>query len=53
MYQQPVLTKYWNFNIFVQILYSYLKYIDRLLDAFFLLLTVILSELHGKQRRKD
>ena len=37
----------------MQILYSYLKYIDRLLDEFFLLLAVIFSECHEKPRRKD
>ena len=53
MYKQPILTKQWNYNIFVQILYSYLRYIDRLLDVFFLLLAVTLSKLHEKSRRKD
>ena len=37
----------------MQILYSYLKYIYRLLDEFFLLLAVIFSECHEKPRRKD
>ena len=32
MYKQPILTKWRNYNNFVQILYSYLRYIDRLLD---------------------
>ena len=50
MYKQPILTKQWNYNIFVQILYSYLRYIDRLLDVFFLLLAVTLSKFG---RRKD
>ena len=30
MYKQPTLTKYWNYNIFVQILYSYFRYTGRL-----------------------
>ena len=40
-------------NNFAQILYSYLRYADRLSDVFFLLLVVILSELHENPRRKD
>ena len=47
-----MLSKYWNYNIFVQVLYSYFRYTDRFLDLFFLLLAVILSELHDKSRRK-
>ena len=53
IYKQPVLTKKWHYNIFVQILYSYLRYTDRLLDVFFLLLVVTFLELHEKPRRKD
>ena len=53
MYKQPILTKQWNYNNFVQILHSYLRYIDRLLDVIFLLLAVILSELHEIPRRKN
>ena len=53
MYKQPKLTKQWNYNNFVQILYTYLRYTDKLLDAFFLLLAVILSELYENPRRKD
>ena len=30
IYRQPTLTKSWNFNIFVQILYSYFRYTGRL-----------------------
>ena len=30
VYKQPTLTKQWNYNIFVQILYSYFRYADRL-----------------------
>ena len=30
MYKQPTLTKKWNCSIFVQILYSYFRYTDRL-----------------------
>ena len=48
-----ILTKQQNYDIFVQILHSYLRYTDRLLDLFFLLLAEILSELHEKPRRKD
>ena len=36
MYKQPILTKQRNCNNFVQILYSYLRHTDRLLDVFFL-----------------
>ena len=32
MYKRPILTKYWNYNNFVEILCSYLRYTDRLLD---------------------
>ena len=42
---QPKLTKKWYYIYFVQILYSHLRYTDRLLNFFFLLLAVILSEL--------
>ena len=31
IYKQPPLTKYWNYNIFVQIWYSCFRYTDRLL----------------------
>ena len=37
----------------VQILHSHLRYTDRFLDVFFLLPALILSELHGKQWKKD
>ena len=53
MYKQTKLTKQWNYNIFVQILYSYLRYTDRLLDVFFSSLAVILSEFHEKPRKED
>ena len=53
IYKQPILTKWWNYNNFVQILYSYLKYTDTLLDVLFLLQAVILFELHENPRRKD
>ena len=47
---------YWQSSgitkIFLQI-YSYLRYTDKLLDVFFLLVTVILSELHEIPGRKD
>ena len=46
MYKQPRLTKYWIYNNFEQMFYSYLRYIDILLDVFFLFLAVILSEIH-------
>ena len=51
MHKQPILTKQWNFNIFVQVLPSYLRHTDRLSDVLFLLLTVILSELQTKMER--
>ena len=38
--------------IFVQIFCTYLRYTDRLLDALFLLLAVMLLEFHEKPRRK-
>ena len=53
MYKQFILTKQWNYNNFVQMLYSYLRYTDRLLDEFFLLVAVILSNHHENPRRKD
>ena len=34
-------------------LYSYLRYTDKLLDVSFLLLAVILSQSHEKPRRED
>ena len=53
MCKHPILTKLWNYNIFVQILHNYLRYTDRFLGMFFLLLAVILSEFYEKPRRKD
>ena len=53
VYKQPILTKQWNDIIFVQILYSYLKYTNRLLDVFFILLAVISSELHDRNSREE
>ena len=35
MNKQTKLTKQGNYNFFAEILYSYLRYLDRLLDAFF------------------
>ena len=52
MYKQPILKEQWNFNNFLQILYRYLRYTDKLLDVFFLLLTVILSVLHKNPGKK-
>ena len=40
-------------NNFVHIVYNYLRYTYRLLDVFFFLLAVILSEFHENPRRKD
>ena len=37
----------------MMISYSYLRYTDRLFDVFLLFFTVILLELHKKQRRED
>ena len=53
MYKQPILTKWWNDNTFVQILYNCLRYTDGLLHVFFLLFAVMLSELHEEPRQKD
>ena len=53
MYNQPMLTKTWNYNNFVPRLHSYLRCCERLLDVFFLLLAIILSECHENPRRKD
>ena len=53
MYKQPILPKWWNYNNFLQISYSYLKYTDWFSHVFFLLLPVTISELHEKPRRKD
>ena len=43
----------WGYNILMQILHSYLRYTDRPLNMFSLLLAVILSGFHEKPRRKD
>ena len=51
VYKQPILTKQRSYDIFVELLYIYLRYHDRLLDVFFLLFPVILTELHKKPRR--
>ena len=51
IYKQPILTKQWNY-IFVQVLHSYLRYIDKLWNVFFLLLPVILSELLRNQEEE-
>ena len=51
--KNPNWQRKWNYSNFVQVLHNYLRYPDRLLDMFFLLLAVILSELHGNSRRKD
>ena len=52
MYKQPILAKQQNHNIFVQILHSQLRCTDMLFEVFFLLLAVILSELHKIQDGK-
>ena len=46
VHTQTKLKKQWNYNIFVLILYSYLRYTARLLGVFFSLLAVISSELY-------
>ena len=46
IYKQPISTKKWNYNIFVQILYNYLRYTYWM---FFSLLAVISSELQEKK----
>ena len=51
MYKQLVLTKSWNYNIFMQILYSYLIYTDRLFDVFFLLLAAFRAPRETKKER--
>ena len=49
-----VLTKQQNYNIFVQTLYSCLRYTARLFDAIFVVRwSAILLELHENSRRKD
>ena len=53
MYNQPMLTKKWNYNNFAPRLHSYLRCSERFLDVFFLLLAVILSDFHENPRRKD
>ena len=53
MNKQTKLTKLGNYNFFAEILYSYLRYLDRLLDAFFFSLAAMLSEFHEKPRKKD
>ena len=52
-YKQPILTRQWNYNNFVHMLYSYLRYNDRLLDVFFLLLVIILSEFYENPRTEN
>ena len=53
-YKQRTLTNQWNCNILVQMLYSYFRCSGSFfLDVLFLLLAVILSELHEKPRRKE
>ena len=56
LHKQPILTKWWNYNILAQILYSYFRYIGAyqcisFVDVLFYLLTVILSGTHEKPRR--
>ena len=52
MFKQSTLTKKWNYNIFVQILYSYFQLVisDTVVGAFwdvlFMVLVVILSEFY-------
>ena len=41
IYKQPMLTKYRNYNNFEKILCSYLRYTERILGVFLLLLAVI------------
>ena len=56
IHKQPNLTKLWNFNIFVQILYTVVvsgTMVGSFLDVLFLSFAVIISELHEKTRRKD
>ena len=49
-YEQPRLTKYWNYSDFVQILYIVIS--DTLIaSVFFLFLTQILSELQENKRK--
>ena len=51
MHKHPIQTKKQSYNKFLQILYRYLSYIDRLVS--FLLLVVILSEFQENPRRRD
>ena len=54
LYNQPKLTNWWNYSIFVQILYSYFEYTDSLfLGCVLFALAVILPEFLEKPRRKD
>ena len=53
MYKQPKLKKEWNYSIFLQALFCYLRYTDRHLDVFLLSLAVILSELQKKLRKTE
>ena len=52
-HKQTILSNQSNYDIFVQILYSYLRYRDMFLDVFFASLAEILSEFHEKPRIKD
>ena len=52
--KQSISTKQCNYNIFVQVLYSYLRYTDRLLDVFLLFLAAFkIIRVLWEQRRKN
>ena len=54
LHNQPKLTNWWTYSIFVQILYSYFEYTDSLfLGCVLFALAVILPELLEEPRRKD
>ena len=54
LYKQPALAKLWNYNILVQILYSYFRCTDRLfLGCPHFVAAVTLSGFHEKPRRNE
>ena len=52
MYKQPTLTKQWNYNNFTQLLHSYLRYTDRLLDVFFFVAPCNIIRTSWKSKKK-
>ena len=53
IYKQPILTKEWNFNIFVQMLYSYFKYNGRLFLGYALFVACCNTIRNSWETRKE